>query len=74
MKANEHSFSIVTAAEQDQDGVSQALVGIEGVKAVVREGKMHFDFVRYSESLDDAVSAALDEVTKRGFKVIRIDT
>jgi hypothetical protein len=73
MRDTEHSFAIVAAVPGD--GVpSLGELHLENASASVLGGRVHIEFSRLAPSIDEAVSAALEEVLRTGLKVVRVDT
>lgn len=73
MRVTEHSFAIVAAA-RDRGVPPVVDLRLENACVSVHGERVHIEFSRIAPSIEEAVSAALDEVLKIGLKVIRVDT
>jgi hypothetical protein len=69
----EHSFAIVAAGSAVGFLPDESL-HLDDAYASIRDGRIHFEFLRRAPSIDEAISSALDDVLKAGLKVIRVDT
>ncbi len=73
MRDTEHSFAIVAAAPSDGLPPFEDF-HLDNAFASVHDGRVHIEFSRLAPSIDEAVSAALEEVLRTGLKVVRVDT
>lgn len=75
MTDTQHSFTVVaegSARDIELALSSESRGALDDVPVSLVQGQLHADFERPAPTLEDAVSAAVDDIRRLGLKVVRV--